>query len=151
MEEGSVPVGAKIISVFYYIGAVFGILAGIMFLIGAGLIASVAEQLFPGFGVLGSSISLIVGIVILVFAILNFFIGRGLWKGRNWARIVVIIFSVTGLLGGIFYIVQGNLLNGIVSTFISGLIAGYLLFSKSVKEAFSKTQQQPLQPQQPLQ
>ncbi|MBU1989003.1 MAG: hypothetical protein KKD94_06005, partial [Nanoarchaeota archaeon] len=36
VQGKQVPVGVKIISVLYYIGAVFGIIFGILFIVGAG-------------------------------------------------------------------------------------------------------------------
>lgn len=132
-----IPVLVKIIAVLYYIGAVLGIIFGLLFLIGAGMISSIIEQI-PLLIALGTSLFIVGGILMIGLGILGFFIGRGLWKGRNWARIVVIIFSILGLLGGISMLFTGSYFNGIINILIEGFIAGYLLFSKDVKSAFSQ-------------
>ena len=67
-----VPTGVKIISVFYYIGAVFGIIFGILFMVGAGLI-----------GALGAGLFIFVGIILLALSILGFFIGGDYGKRNN--------------------------------------------------------------------
>ena len=136
MESKNVPTGVKIISVLYYISAVLGIIFGLLFFVGAGAIGSIASQI-PIIEALGSGLFIVGGIIMLVLGILGFFIGRGLWKGRNWARIVAIIFSVMGVLMAIFLMIQGSIFNGIFNLIVSGFIGGYLLFSPSVKEAFS--------------
>ena len=132
-----IPVLVKIIAVLYYIGAVLGIIFGLLFLIGAGMLSSLIEQI-PLLIALGTSLFIVGGILMIGLGILGFFLGRGLWKGHNWARIVVIIFSILGLLGGISILVTGSYFNGIINILIEGFIAGYLLFSKGVKSAFSK-------------
>jgi len=157
-----VPVGAKIISVFYYIGAVMGIIGAIISIF----------SLVTAFSYLGSS-SILILIVPLILSIgvsiLFFFMGKGLWKGQNWARITAIVFAILGVIAAIIGIVvfsvvlrgvedmayeSGYLGNDIgtitdiigpaqmiwfgIIIAINALIAGYLLFSKRVKEAFKK-------------
>lgn len=123
--------GVKIISIFYYIGAALAVLSGIGFLLGAGFL----EGLFPEIGILGSALFVFVAIFLLGLAVLFFFIARDLGRYKNWARIVVIVLSIIGVLQAIFSIVQGE--GGILDFIISGVIGGYLLFSKQVKQAFA--------------
>ena len=140
MEMGvnvkTIPTGVKIISILYYIGAVFAAISGILFIIGASFISSLLNSI-PLLSALGSSLFIVVGIVFILLGILQFFIARGLWKGRNWARVLVIIFSVIAILLGIYVIIQGSIMNGIINLVFSGIIGGYLLFSRKVKDAFS--------------
>jgi len=70
----------------------------------------------------------------LPFAVLSFFIGRGLWKGQKWARIITIIAGIGIFLSGLFSITT---IAGIIYLVIGGFIAGYLLFSKEVKTFFA--------------
>jgi hypothetical protein len=69
--------------------------------------------------------------------VLAFFVARGLWKAKSWARVIAIIFSVLGVLMAIIAIVQGNISGNIFSLVVHGVIGGYLLFSKGVKQAFA--------------
>jgi len=133
---GNVPVGVKIISVLYYIGAVVLILLGILLIVGAGFIGTILQSI-PLLGALGAGLFIVIGIILIVFAVLSFFLGRGLWKAQKWARIVVIVFSVLGVLFALLAIVQGQILNNLLSLIINAVIGGYLLFSKDVKAAFS--------------
>ena len=73
----------------------------------------------------------------IIYGVFLFFIGRKLEKGKNWARIIVIIIAILSLLNNlIFSVVQGHLPN-IINLVIDGLIAGYLLFNTEVKEIFA--------------
>lgn len=132
----SVPVLVKVISVLYYIGAVSGLISGVLFIAGAGLVSSLFSTI-PFLGSLGSGLFIVVGIVFLALGVFGFFIARGLWKGKNWTRVIVIIFSALGALWAIFFIVQGSIINGVINLLVNGFIGGYLLFSKNVKEAFA--------------
>jgi len=132
----SVPTGVKVIAVLYYIGAVFGIIFGLLFLVGAGMMGSIAKQI-PLLGALGAGLFVLGGIIMIGLGVLGFFVGRGLWKARPWARIVVIILSALGILMAVISMVQGNIASNIFNLVIQLVIGGYLLFSNNVKQAFA--------------
>ena len=134
---GEVPAGVKIISVLYYIGAGFSLLFGLLFLIGAGFIGTLASKI-PLLGLLGSGLFIVVGIIIILLGVLSIFVARGLWKGKNWARIVAVIFAVLGILSGISSIIKGGY-SSLFGLIINLLIGGYLMFNSSVKSAFSSS------------
>jgi hypothetical protein len=142
----TIPVMVKIISVLYYISA--GVSA-----IGLILLAIVSFSRIGGYGVsiLVLSLSLIFGMGV---AILYFFIGRGLWNGKNWARVTAIVLRLLGMFYFIFALVMSSVIFSMVDIpsqllsiysvsmifpiGINAFIAGYLIFSKKVKEAFKK-------------
>jgi len=130
-----IPVGVKIISVLYYIGAVVMLLLGITMIFGAGFMGSLANQI-PFMAILGTGFFIIGAIIIIAFAVLSLFVARGLWKGQKWARIVAIIFAVLGVIGAIINIVSGDF-GSIIKLIINGLIGYYLWFVNSVKTAFA--------------
>ncbi|MGD9276902.1 MAG: hypothetical protein PVJ67_07055 [Candidatus Pacearchaeota archaeon] len=137
MSDGqSVPTGVKVIAVLYYIGAVLGIIFGLLFLVGAGAIGSIASQI-PVLGALGAGLFIVGGIILIGLGVLGFFVGRGLWKARPWARIVAIIFAVLGILMAIISMIQGSIASNIFNLVIQLVIGGYLLFSNNVKQAFA--------------
>lgn len=144
MNGKEIPVGVKIIAVLYYIGAVLGVIFGILFLVGAGLIGTVASQI-PIIGLFGSGLFVVAGIILIGLGVLGFFMGRGLWKGKNWARILAIIFAGLGVIMAIVAMfttqigvnITGQIASQIVNLAINLVIGGYLLFSKKVKAAFS--------------
>ena len=133
---GEVPTGVKIISVLYYIGAAFELLLGLLLFVGAGAIGKITAKI-PFLSVIGSGLFIIIGVIFVGLAVLSFFVGRGLWKGQKWSRIVAIIFSVLGVLFGILGMVQGQITSNIVGLVISALVGGYLWFSNDVKAAFA--------------
>ena len=90
------PIGVKIIAILSYIMAALLVLSALgMIFWGAALAAVPAFALFAG------GFIVIAVIILLAFAALYFFVGRGLWIGQNWARIVMIILSILGLIGAI--------------------------------------------------
>ena len=130
--DGQVPTGVKVISVLYYIGAVFELIFGILLFVGSGTLKSK----IPFLAFLGPFL-IIGGIVLVGLAVLSFFVGRGLWKGQKWSRIVAIVFAVLGVLLAIVGMVQGQIASNIIGLVISAAAGGYLLFSSDVKAAFS--------------
>jgi RsiW-degrading membrane proteinase PrsW (M82 family) len=108
----------------------------VLFLVGAGMVGSIADQI-PLFKAFGSGLFVIGGIIMIGLGVLFFFVGRGLWKAKSWARIVVLIFVGLGILMSVISMIQGGIINNIPGLVIPSVIGGYLLFSKSVKKAFA--------------
>lgn len=150
------PLGIKVVSILNYVGALLGIAFGVLMLLGGSIlvlisktvpillslvfIVSVASSVVTAiFGLLFTPRMFIVGISVILCAVLTLFIGRGLWKAKNWARIAVIVLFCLGVLrvGLTFIQSKAVQVNGIISLVLYLLIIGYLLFSKKVKEAFA--------------
>jgi uncharacterized membrane protein (DUF2068 family) len=123
-------------------------------LIGAGIIGA----LIPSLAELGSALFIIAAVFLIAIGIVNFFIGRGLRRVKNWARIITIIFAILGVLIGIYSLISGFssgtyssmgafssgilkylVFGDVIVVLIYGFIGGYLLFSNKVKEAFNKS------------
>ena len=134
VKSKHVPTGVKVISVLYYIGAVLGVLAGIFLILGAGMLGSLVEQI-PLAGLFGG-LFVVFGIVMIGFGVLGFFVGRGLWNGDAWARIVAIIFAGISVLFALISLIAGDF-SSIFSLVVNGLIGYYLWFSNEVKAAFA--------------
>lgn len=144
MANKNVPALVKVLSVLYIIGAVVMVISGILLLVGAGFIGAYADQIaaaVPGGGGLmaavGTAALIILGVLIIAFAVLCFFVGRGLWKAKSWARVTAIVLAIIGLLFAILGMAGGNISGNLFSLVINALIGGYLLFAKSVKDAFA--------------
>ena len=129
------PTGVKIISVLYYIGAVLCALFGLLFMAGAGLAGALLKSI-PFLSVLGAGFFVILGILFVGFGVLDFFVGRGLWKCKNWARIVAIIFSALGILNGLASLIHFSIF-GLAMLAVQVLIVWYLAFSPEGKAAFA--------------
>lgn len=135
-DKKSVPAGVKVISVLYYIAMVFGVIVGLLWLISSRSIGSNTMQV-PILGAIGSSFLIIGGILFIGLGIFSFFIARGLWKAKPWARIVVIIFTALAMLMSSISMIQGSIASNIPNLVIQLVIGGYLLFNNSVKQAFA--------------
>ena len=133
-DQKGVPTGVKIISVFYYIGTALLLLLGLAAIFGAGAFASMLSQIGP-LAALGSGMFMIMGIIAIGFSVLFFFIGKGLWNGKSWSRIVAIVLAALSILNGIYSIATG--MGGWVGLVIQIVIGLYLLLNKEVKEAFN--------------
>ncbi|MBW3003868.1 hypothetical protein KY328_02070 [Candidatus Woesearchaeota archaeon] len=127
------PTGVKVISVLFYILAAVGLVAGLLMLLGAGLVGQLP---LGALGLVGAGVFVALGIVMIVVAAVEFFIARGLWKLQNWARIVAVVLAILGILGGVFSLFAGSVVSGVIGLLINGFIAGYLLFSAEAKKAF---------------
>lgn len=132
----NVPVGVKIISVLYYIGAALSVLGGLGVIIGGSIIGDALSQMIP-FGMALGGIAIVVGIFLIALGVLDFFIGMGLWKGQSWARIVAIVLAAVGLLMAIIGMAGGNITGNILGLLFNGIVGGYLLLSKPVQAAFA--------------
>jgi uncharacterized membrane protein HdeD (DUF308 family) len=140
----SIPTGVKVISVLDYIGAglfaLFGVImliVGIIALANPSFLQDTPDVFLTSIAGFIGILMLIGGIILIGLSVLSFFVARGLWKGKNWARIVSIIFAGIGVIFSIIAMTQGNILNNLFNLAINLVIGGYLLFSSSVKKAFA--------------
>ncbi|MFH1501152.1 MAG: hypothetical protein ABIE22_04380 [archaeon] len=139
-QFNKIPRGVKVISILYYLASVFTIIIGILFLLGSSDIATgisdalKAQIIESGREVIGGAL-ITMGIGFILFGIIGLIIGRKLWQLRNWARIVIIAFSVLGTLTAIASLIQLQY-RSIVGLIINLAIGIYLIFSSKVKGAF---------------
>lgn len=150
LYKREVPSFIKLLAILNYIGAgIFSLFAPLLIFLGVIAIFSppkniilpsdaspqiiAATELFAK--LLGPGL-IFIGLILLAFALLVFFIARGLWKGKNWARIIAIILACLAIAYAIWVISVGQIFMGGFTIIINGLIAGYLLFNKNVREAF---------------
>jgi|SRR3989344_3991687 len=154
-KRGEPPVGVKIISIFNWICSVIFIIAGLLFFvlgvfsIGGGFSGLEGFEELGGVFAIFGVFALVIGLVFLFFAVLSIFIAIGLWKGKNWARIIEIVFSCLGflfslliVLSTIFVIAQEgfdgfNFSLNLFSLLYNSLIGLYLIFNSKAKEFFS--------------
>ena len=128
------PLGVQIISVLYYIGAVIITLVGLLCIVlGAGF----ADELITSMGSLGPGLIVALGIIFIAIGVFGFFVGMGLWKLKQWARIAVIVLSLISVISSLYGLVMmKSIVSNIITILINGAIAYYLIFVKEAKEAF---------------
>ncbi len=136
------PILIRIISILMYIFAIFTILLGVALFIGGVVGESVLSletfktafdsfQLSPAelTTLLGSLI--FAGLFIIVLGVAGLLIARGLWIGSNWSRVLTIVLMAIFFITALFSL-------DIITLIISGLIGGYIWFSKSAKRHFTR-------------
>ena len=128
MATVSRPTGVAILGILGFIGSIITILIGI-----GGLILSAFLTAFlNALGVSGLSSAIagavvaVLSVGVLIAGLIYLLLSWGLWSGKNWARIIWIIFSVLGALGALGTIAAGAYIAGIIDLVINGLIIYYL-------------------------
>jgi len=127
--------GITVLSILGYIGAVATLLAGIILLLGSAYLGNLLAAIPAAAGIgaaiatLGTIGFIVLGIIFIGLSILDYFIAKGLWDGKNWARIIMLIFAALSVLGSLWPF-------NIVSLVIDGLIVWYLGFYKPAVKYF---------------
>ncbi len=132
-----VPVVAKIISALYYLVSIFLIFTGIMLI----FMGSLSLSSFVDFFGFGFGFGMIPGVLAIVWGLFHFFAGGGLWRGKEWGQVLAVTISGLYIAASIIDLVMLSRANNImtyISITINLSIILYLLFSKSVRIAFSK-------------
>ena len=121
MDKSSATTAVKIIAILYWVGAALGIITGIAMIFGGSFLGS----MMPTGGGFMAGLFAIWGLILFVIGVVNIFVGLGLWKFKNWARIVAIVFAVI------------SLLSFPIGTIIGIAIIYLLVFEKTVKSLFN--------------
>ena len=106
--------GIKVISVLFYV------LAGIFIILGIAAL----------FLVIINPLAVLFSIILIALAVLLFFTAKDLRKGKNWARISVIVISGLGILWALNLLIQARFISGLFYLAVSGFVEYYLLFKK---------------------
>ena len=134
------PEGIWIISVFMFASALMTfVFAGLAFKI-ADMVPTINQYLSllaetATTATISAGIPLLMGILLLVMAVIDYMIGRCLLRGRRWAWAVMVILSGVALIGAISGIIQGMIWGSIFTIIVYGLILWYLL-SKNTKKFY---------------
>jgi len=128
-----IPIGVKVLAIIYYMFSVL--------LLGSAVYYFIFGSMFLGGGILGMlimSLGYFVAALAIGAGVLNFFIGRGLWNGKNWARIFVLVISWLAVIASFFSLFSGNF-TSLIILIIYGVIIWYMQFRKEVKDYFTKS------------
>jgi hypothetical protein len=144
------PVGVTILAILNFIGAAFCLLGGIAMIAGGGFMATLMSQQ-GGQGSAGAAgvlagMGAVAGVFIIIIGGISALVGFGLWKLKNWARIVSIVLlglSIAGqLLQLLAVLAHFNLFAFVWIAFwtaVDAFIIWYLL-KPEVKAAFQGPQ-----------
>jgi len=89
------PTGVTILAVLCFVFAGLALLAALALMFMGGMLGQMVES--SGMGTMLAGAGAIVGVVVLIGAALYFLVGFGLWKLKNWGRILAIVFVALGL------------------------------------------------------
>ncbi len=144
------PVGVTILAILAFLGAGLCLLGGLGMILGGGFMATIMSQQ-GGQGSAGAAgffagLGAVMGFGFLVGAAIDIVLGIGLWKLKNWARIITIVlmgigaaFQLFGLLLSLAHFAVGSFLFTLVVLAIEAFIIMYLL-KPEVKAAFQAPQ-----------
>lgn len=119
------PLGVTILAVLDFLGGALCILLGLGFMLGMGIVGTMVgrsgQEGAGGAMAMLAGLGVVAGVIFLISAAIAIAIGWGLWKLKNWARIITIVFSALGLLFGLLGLLGGLL--AIAHEPMSGIIA----------------------------
>jgi uncharacterized membrane protein (DUF2068 family) len=134
------PTGVTILSILDFLFGVLALLGGILFMVGGGFIANMMNQNQANGAGAGAGLMVglgaAFGVVFIIIGLLYLLIGVGMWKVKNWARILTIVFCGLGALSQAWGLVHHFSIFAIVILAIDILIIWYLL-KPNVKAAFA--------------
>ncbi len=123
-----IPLGVNIISILILIIGILNIIIGSLAIAGGSLLGVTELEILGAF-------ILIMGISILAIGIIELIIFFSLRKGKNWARIVIIVLEIITIIFALISIFSGGFIS-LIPLVIAGVIAGYLIFSKKARRFF---------------
>jgi len=137
MNKNTAELWVKIIAILGIIWAILAIIGGIFMLVGGGFLGTMLP--FLGTGILGGAVVgallVVTGVVVIVIGLLELFVAIGLWKHKNWARIVAVVLAMLGILGGIGSLIASPGM-GIVNIVLNGAIFYLLALNKDIRKLF---------------
>ena len=95
------PIGVTILAILYFLGAGLLLLAGLAVALGMGALgmSSSSGQAGAAGGAFLAGLGVGLAVVFFLIAAINGAMGWGLWKLKNWARIVIIALAALTLAG----------------------------------------------------
>jgi uncharacterized membrane protein (DUF2068 family) len=140
------PAGVAILGILGMLGGIITLLLGIGGLVLSAFLQGILNSagLSGMFSNLASLVVALVSVGILIVGLLYLLISWGLFTGKNWARIIWILFSILGILLALLILAGGGYVVGVVYLIIEILIVYYL--TRSGVAAYFKRQPMPMQP-----
>jgi hypothetical protein len=97
VETSTAETIVKIYAVLVWFGALFAVIFGVAVLTWGSFMSSVGMMNGFAAGGLAGVVGIIISLLFFALAILYFIAGLGLWKHRNWARILTLVLAVLSL------------------------------------------------------
>ncbi|MFH1751777.1 MAG: hypothetical protein ABH821_02465 [archaeon] len=106
------PIGITFNMILFVLSGIMALVAGIVLIGLGGFLASIPTDQMTGMMTpeLLGSLGTVIGAVMIIIGIISFVIAKGIWDGKNWARIIGTVLAIFGLLsipiGTIISIIQ---------------------------------------------
>ena len=130
------PIGVSIIAIMEYIGAGLCFFYAIfLFTLYAGIVSLSQFSEGPAPELISSVLVFLI-FIFLAFSVIGFFVGRALWNGRNWSRVLFLVFWWIGIAFSLIMVLTGSF---IFLLEVVGLVffIWYFQFKENVKNFFS--------------
>jgi uncharacterized membrane protein (DUF2068 family) len=137
-DSKKIPIGVRIISILYYVMAGLLVISGLFIILFSGIIVSTMISIDPNLSsVVNSQVIIWVGIFLILLGVLIFFVGRGLWKLKLWAKITALMISALMIVYEIYLMAFDFRFIQVIQLLIYVAIAVYLIVNKEAKKAFN--------------
>jgi len=126
------PTGLKLTAIFHWVMAGVFLISTFLLIVGSALIEQIISKYLPAyepFSALGATFLALSAVLSALLTLLYFYVGKGLWDCRHWARITAIVLAFIGVLVSL---VPPQLLSLVISI----LIIWYLGFRKGAGKPF---------------
>lgn len=137
------PTGVTVVAILEVLGGISGLAAGniimSIFATMSGAGGGVTGRVASGFGILGgffATVGGLIGGILYLAGIADFFIAYGLLKGSSWAWTLCLVFAIIGIALGIILLPIG------IISIIADAVIAYYLTRPHVKQFFGKTASQ---------
>lgn len=137
------PTGVTVVAILEVLGGISGLAAGnivmTIFATMSGAGGGVTGRVVSGFGTLGSffaTVGGLIGGILYLAGIADFFTAYGLLKGRSWAWTLCLAFAIIGIALGIVLLPIG------IISIIADAVIAYYLTRPHVKQFFGKAASQ---------
>ena len=117
------PTGVTILAVLCFLAAACLLLIGLLFFVGGSMLAGLAHAGGPGSAIFAMG-GAVIGVICVLFAVLDFAIGLGFIKLQNWARVTAIVLAAIGIVFGVL-----GLLNVVMHMMIFSLILQLIILA----------------------
>lgn len=133
-----VPEGIKILAFLFFAGALISFaFGGFMFSFADGLNTMDTDLMASAnLDQVNSWIVILIGMLLIGIAVFEYFLGRGLLKGRGWTRIVIGILAVLGIISAIMNFGNAMYASGFFGITTNGVVVWYLFVSDESKKFF---------------
>jgi len=145
------PTGVTVLSILSFIGAGLTGLGAIMFFVGGAFIGALIGSAAQGHGAgaagagFGALIGGFIGFFLLVAAVLYLLCGVGLWKLKEWGRMLTIVLSAIGVVLALLNFMHFHMVVMFFAIFRIGIgvLIIWYLSQPHVKAAFAQSQLPP--------